>query len=208
MLSRIKRAFSTDRYMSSSVRQIQGMGNGAKARPFNYDRALSQFRHWAYAAAMLNANAVANVPLRLYVRNRSTSRKLFAVRPVSKSILRRLTGEYGDIPCMSSYRKAIEYGGDISEVIEPHPVTEVLRTVNAWQNGYELTLLRMFDLQITGNSYLYPINGPAGVPSEVWRMPPQWVKIIPSKTAFVDGYIYGDGTELEKRFPEIGRAHV
>lgn len=188
--------------MAASVREVLGMGKGAKPRPFNYDLALRQFRHWAYAAAMLNATAVANVPLRLYVRNRSTGRKLYATRPVPKSVLRRLHGESGDlIPSASVCRKAIEYGGDISEVIEPHPVTTVLQKVNGWQNGYELTLLRMFDLQITGNSYLYPIYGPAGVPAEVWRMPPQWMKIKPSTTAFIDGYIYGAGTELEKTFP-------
>jgi len=201
LYSIIKQAFSTDRYMAASVREVPGMGNGAKSRPFNYESALRQFRHWAYAAAMMNATAVANVPLRLYVRNRSTTKKLYGTRPVSKSVLRRLHGHGDELPSNSAYRKAVEFGGDISEVVEIHPAMQVLQTVNGFQNGYELSLLRMFDLQITGNSYLYPIYGPAGVPSEVWRMPPQWVKIIPDKVNFIEGYTYGAGTEMEKTFP-------
>ncbi len=195
-----KQASSTSNLFGAEV--LPGYGShGAKARPFNAEMALKEFRHWAYAAAMLNANAVANVPLRLYARNRSTATKLFGTRaltPLAKAQMRE--SMYRDSSA-SVRRKAIEFGGDIVEVVEPHPVLEVLRTVNGWQNGYELTLLRMFDLQITGNSYMHPVYSGANVPAEVWRMPPQWVKIIPDKDRFIRGYLFGASTEVEKDFP-------
>jgi len=192
-----KQAGTPSAYHGASY--VAGYGNGAKPRPFNYDAALRQFRHWAYAAAMLNASAVANVPLRLYARNRSTTRKLYATRALKKHEVARLHGAAGEMPSLGAYRKAIEFGGDIVEVVEPHPALEVLRKVNPWQNGYELTLLRLFDLQITGNSYLHAVYG-GPVPTEAWRMPPQHVRIIPDKTRFIAGYSYGANTELERTF--------
>lgn len=199
LIDRIKLAFSPQRYIEASMRELLGIGNGAKPRPFNPDAALRQFKHWAYAAAMMNATAVADVPLRLYARNRSTTRKLYATRKLSQ---RTLAGMLDGMQYHSDRvrAKAAEFGGDIVEVVEPHPALQVLQRVNPWQNGYELTILRMLDLQIAGNSYLHPIYGAAGVPEQLWRMPPQWVKIIPDKASFVGGYTYGAGTEIEKRF--------
>jgi HK97 family phage portal protein len=197
LLDRIKAFANPTSYFQASSRELMGIGKGAKPRPFNYEAALKQFRHWAYAAAMMNATAVANVPLRLYVRNSSTSRKLFTTRTLKRSEIDRLHGTMEGSP---ANRKAVEFGGSIAEVIEPHPALEVLRKVNGFQNGYELTLLRMFDLQITGNAYLLPVYGAAGVPEQVWRMPPQWTKVIPDPQTFVRGYTYGASQDGEKEF--------
>lgn len=185
---RIKAFINPREYIAASMRKMSGIGNGPKPRPFNYEAALRQFRHWAYAAAMLNATAVANVPLRLYVRNRSSAKRLYETRPL-KRWEKTLLADDAHGPAVR--RKVAEFGGDVSEVIEPHPAIEVLRKVNGFQNGYELTLLRMFDLQITGNSYLLPIYGAAGVPDQVWRMPPQWTKVVPDKASWIRGYKYG-----------------
>jgi phage portal protein BeeE len=93
--------------------------------------------------------------------------------PVTREVKRHLSGR-GEFACSSSVaRKVATFAGDLEEIIEPHPALRVLQTVNPWQNGYELTVLRMVDLQSTGNSYLYVVDGGAGVPEQLWRLPSQ-----------------------------------
>lgn len=195
---------SADRYLDASVSVIEGSGTkGAKARPFRQDLAVRSFGSWIYAAAMLNANAFASVPIRLYVRSRS-GRKLFRTRAVPKSKFRYLAGDYGNRkirPSRSVMTKVAEYGEDFEEVTEPHPALKVLAGANEWQNGYELSVLRSLYWQVTGNAYIHPIMDSAmGVPAELWVMPSQWTKIIPSRTEFIAGYVYGRNAAEELKF--------
>jgi HK97 family phage portal protein len=197
----IKAAFSPRPYFDAGMRLMDGYGTfGAKNRPFNYEIAVRHFNHWAYAASMLNANAVANVPRRLYVRKKPGATKLYRTQPVNPRTKAYLLGASADLPSRSVVNKVQTLGGDIEEVVENHPAIATLRTANPWQNGYELDVLRLIDLQATGNSYLHYIMGPAGVPDQVWRMPSQSVKIIPSKERYIDGYVYGKDSATEKKF--------
>lgn len=185
ILANLKAAFSTAQFFAASV--MDGFGtNGARARPFNADLAFRQFSHWAYAAGMLNANAVANVCLRLYARQRSGS-SLYQTRKLKSHELKAISFHASN----SVRRKIAEFGSDVVEVTEPHPILEVQRTVNGQQNGYELTVLRMIDLQFTGNSYQYLVSNNLSVPSEIWRMEPQKTSIISDKKSWVKGYVYG-----------------
>lgn len=197
----VEKATTSLPYVQSSVRIIEGYGlHGAKPRPFAYEQAIRQFNHWAYAAAMLNANAVASVPRRLYVRKRK-GRKLYETRPVGKFAQRYLQGGYSaSQPCQSVVRKAVEFGGDYEEVVEPHPALGVLQRVNPWENGFDHTSLLVIDLQITGNAYEHIVTGPLGVPREIWRMPAQWVQIKPSRTQVIESYIYGALIGIAKPF--------
>ncbi len=198
-----RKAASAQPYFEAAGRILEGYGtNKAKPRPFNADAALKQFNHWAYAAANFNANAVANVSRRLFVRTQPGT-KNYRTRPVDARWKRYLLGQMGE-SCRPSTRvieKAVAFGGELQEVTDPHPAMQVLRTVNPWQNGYELDVLRMIDLQATGNSYLYVVDGSVGVPQELWRMPPQMTKVIPSKTLFIAGYNYGTPPDEERFSP-------
>ncbi len=182
---------------------MEGYGSkGQKPRPFNADAAIKQFNHWAYAAAMHNANAVANVPLRLYGRRRPGMKCRFQTRPILRQTRNALRGigEWANSKAVA--QKVATFAGDIEEIVEPHPALSVLQTVNPWQNGYELTVLRMVDLQATGNSYLYVVDSGAGIPGELWRMPSQWTTIKPSNTNFIAGYVYGTSPDEKLFAPE------
>lgn len=204
LIANIKAAFSNAAYLAASMREMSGIGNGPKPRPFNYDLAVREFHSWAYAAAMLNATAFASTPKRLYARQRSGVKSMYATKAVDKRTLKYLAGDRGIRPAHQVSVKVAEFGGDIVEVIEPHPALEVLRSVNANQNGYELEMLRSLDLQMTGNAYLLVVDGAFGVPGELWRMPPQWTKIVPDKTRFIGGYKYGSGgQEIDLRPDEV-----
>jgi len=201
----IAKANSPAEYFGASIRVWEGYGEkGAKPRPWHYEAAMRQYVGWCYAAAMIRASAMATVPLRAYTRRRP-GRKLYKTRPVTIQARRYLYGEaeHGKQPSDRAMRKAIEFAGDLEEVIEPLPILRLLQTVNPWQNGTELTILRSLDQQITGNHYTHVVNDPVlGTPAQLWRMPPQWVRIIPSRTEFVGGYLYGKGMDIEKTFAE------
>ena len=58
----------------------------------------------------------------------------------------------------------------------------------------------MIYLQATGNTYLAVVDGGLGIPFELWRMPPQFTKIVPSKSNFIASYEYGHAEQDKKRF--------
>lgn len=198
----IKAIFRSDRYMRASIRMLEGTGGlGAKPRPFDQRAAVDRFNSWVYAAAMLNAQAVAAVPLRLYVRRRSGV-KLFKSRHASRGTQSYLRGERSDNvrPSATTLRKVTQWGDQLEVVTGRHPLLELLATVNPYFNGFELTVLRMLYLQLTGNCYVHPVMDRAlRRPDQLWIMPSQWTHIVPSRERFIDGYVYGQ-VSCERQF--------
>ncbi len=135
--------------------------------------------------------AFAAVPLRLYVRRRASSQKHYQTSPVAHRRKSYLAGEADQRPSASVIRKVAALGADYEEVTEQHPAIALLSTVNSWQNGFELSCLRALYWQVTGNAYIHPVLGSLGVPQELYLLPSQWVQIIPSRTDFIAGYVYG-----------------
>jgi phage portal protein BeeE len=202
--SPIKAIFqSSERYLRSSIRVLEGSGPlGAKPRPFDHRAALERFNSWVYAAAMLNAQAIAAVPLRLYVRSRKGT-ELFKSRPVSRSVKSYLCGERCDQlhPSPSVMSKIAQWGNQLNVVTDRHPLLDLLTNVNSYFNGFELTVLRMLYLQMTGNCYLHPVMDPdLQRPRELWIMPSQWTQIVPSREQFIAGYVYGQTIEQRQFF--------
>lgn len=184
---------SHEAYMRGTVQVIDGYGSRQpRSRPYRQDQAVKSFGGWVYSLAMLNAQAFARVPLRLYARKRNAGHKsLFATRKLNRKRWRYLTGYGKDQPSTAVMRKIAEFGDDFEEVTEPHPALRLLGTVNPWMDGFQLSVLRMLYLQITGNSYLtYTVDG-LGTPNELLLMPSQWTSVIPGREEFISGYEYG-----------------
>lgn len=200
LLARIKAAFSNERWMRSTMTVLRG--EEAKRAPFSQTAAVSAYRSWIYAAANLNAVAVASQPLRLYVKNRSAGTKLWNTRKASRRTKAYLSGSLEQIPSRYAMTKAAEYGDDYEVVEDSHPILTLLSKVNAYQNGFDATVLRVLFGELTGNAYLHPvIDEKRGIPVELWTMPSQYVEIIPGQQAgdpFIKGYRYG-ATEEQKR---------
>lgn len=188
------------KWLSTSMSLVRGQ-DGAKRPDFNYRNAVQLYRSWIYAAASLNAVAVASVPLRLYVRTDGAGEKLFRSRAVSRRQKAYLAGDARQAPSARVLRKAAEFGDEYEVVTESHPVLDLLNKVNPYMNGFDATVLRILWGELTGNAFFHPVIDRAlGVPVELWPMPPQWTEIVPGKTEFIDGYLYGASREQRKAF--------
>lgn len=194
---------NADRFQGATV--LPGMGAGPKPRPFRQDLAVRRFSDWVYAGVLLNAQATSAVPLRLYARKRQGAKCLWRTRGVSVARKRYLTGEHRDYsvrPSTIVRQKLAEFGDDFEEVTEPHPALRLLNTVNDWQNGFELSLLKFILLQLAGNYYQHHVmSGPGRTPGELWVMVPHLTKIVPPKNPNdgpVDHYLYGRSEKAKK----------
>lgn len=186
-----KRQTSPDKYLASSVNVLSSGMFGAARPPFSQDRGVRAFRSWVYAAASINANAVAALPLRLYAKSTETPA---ATRGISRARKAYLLGDApGEArPSTTVLRKASYLGDDLEEVVGSHPVLDLLAQANPFLNGFDLAVLRILYGELTGNAYLHPVIDEAtGTPAELWPLGSQFVEVIPCEDEFIKGYVYG-----------------
>jgi len=195
-----KRQTTPDKYLGSSVNIVSGGQHGAQRAPFSQVAGIRSFRSWVYAAAQINANAVASLPLRLYAKKDAT--------PVGTRAIPRHRKAYlmGDArgeqrPAASVMRKAVAYGDDFEEVTGSHPITDLLARANPFLNGFDLSVLRVLYGELTGNAYLHPIiDEGTGLPAELWPLAPHYVEVIPCDDEFIKGYVYGVDSQHKQIF--------
>jgi len=172
----------------------------SKIQPTDFDRQVGAYRDTVFSCVNINATAMAGVPLRLYVAKGSKEKtfRLTETRPVGKQQRDYLFSEASLQPYL---RKAV----DIEEVID-HPFFDLMRNVNGFNNQFDLKELTTIFLELTGNGYWYlPRNG-LGVPSEVWVLYSQWMRVIPDPEEFIKGYLLERGMK-SVRFEESEVVH-
>jgi HK97 family phage portal protein len=202
LISRLK-AFLNDNPSKVLVGSSASLlGRDVKRPDFSHAAAVTHCRSWVYAAARLNAIAVASQPLRLYVRQRNGAKRLWNTRRTGRRTKAYLAGDLSQLPSRHAMTKAAEFGDDYEIVTENHPVLELLSKVNPYQNGFDATVLRVLYTELTGNAYLHPVlSNTTDVPVQLWTLPSQWVEIVPGDPRrgepFIRGYRYG-ATEPQK----------
>ena len=195
-----KRQTSPDKYLASSVNVVAGGQHGAIRAPFSPDRGVRAYRSWVYAAATINANAVAALPLRLYAKKDQSLLPTRAIERRRKAYLMG-DGQGEQRPSSSVMRKAAMYGDDFEEVVGPHPVLDLLGEANPFLNGFDLAVLRVLYGELTGNAYLHPVIDEAtGLPSELWPLASHYVEVIPDEDQFIRGYLYGQNAQMKQVF--------
>jgi HK97 family phage portal protein len=75
------------------------------------------------------------------------------------------------------------------EQINEHPFLDLMQNVNPFFNKFELWTLTIIYLEMTGNNYWWIPKGTLGIPTSIWNIPSQWMKIIPDEKEFIAGYI-------------------
>lgn len=121
-----------------------------------------------YACAMLNANGVARVPLRLYA---TTHRGQARPKCGTKALHRHHEALLRKSPAFSSLlRKAVE----IDEVVD-HPLLEALQDVNPDFDHNALIRHAVLSLDIVGSAYWFPEVNRLGVAVALWPLQAQYV---------------------------------
>lgn len=87
------------------------------------------------------------------------------------------------------YKKLKSNNGVDYEEITEHPFLDLMGSVNPFFNRFELWCLTVTFLELTGNAYWWLVKDPLGVPRAIWNIPAHWMKIVPSKTEFIAGYV-------------------
>lgn len=200
LLQRLKAVFDSSKVQAASGRSMI-VGGDAMRAPFDLRAGVKAYNSWIYAAANLNAVAVASTPLRLYIRKRSNRTKLWQTKEVSRATKAYLSGRARQMPSHCVMRKSASIGENYEEVVDSHPLLELLANVNPYQNGFDASVLRTLFGELTGNAFIHPVmDKRLKIPVELWTLPSQYVEIIPGKKSFIDGYMYGVDRQNRKRF--------
>jgi HK97 family phage portal protein len=155
-----------------------------KQRPTDYEALVNRYAGFVYRCASQNANTLASIPMRLYVKGRTAR---FPSKPVESRTVKYLE---------TALSKALD---DVSEILD-HPLLVALGDANSVMTGRELALLTHLYNELTGNAYWYLERGTLGIPSAIWPLMSQWVRIIPDEKQFVSGYLYGKTTAQQKAY--------
>lgn len=158
------------------------------ATELDFNSLIQAYRNWVYVCANKNATAVASVPLKLYVAKQAKTKiRGYPAKSVTKEkdVFLRSNPTLNDLDCV---RKAVE----IEEILE-HPFLQLMRNVNNFMNSFTLWEMTELYQELCGNAYWYVPTDGAGVPQEIWPMPPQNMKIVPDKEKFISGYKFMKG---------------
>ncbi len=79
--------------------------------------------------------------------------------------------------------------------IDKHPLIDLLNYVNPFQTGHELFELSQINLDLVGECFWIVNRNRAGIPGEIWCVPPNRMKVVPSDEKFIAGYVYEWGNQ-------------
>ena len=157
-------------------------------RPKTDEDFIRAFTSWVYICVKANAQAVASVPLRMYVAKRDASSKLIV--PTRKLDRHQKAWIQGRAVHSSYIRKAT----DIEE-IEEHPFLTLMDDVNPYHNARDLKELTVMFMDLSGTAYWWLVKDGHSVPKEVFVIPSQLIKPVygESYANIVDHYEYQCG---------------
>jgi HK97 family phage portal protein len=194
ILNRLRAAFSAKGLADIVNATISPLGLRSHFRQYGRDpqvdvqKLVRNYLGWTYACASLNAAGVAQTPLRLYATRatgQSRAKAYAAPRPVDKARLEyiRRSATIGKMPQVATAEEI--------EEITVHPLLDLLRNINRHNNGYETMELTSILLDLTGKAFWHVQIGPGGVPTEIWFLRSQWMRIVPDAKQFISAYKYG-----------------
>jgi len=150
---------------------------------------LERYGFWVQRCVMLNAQAAACVPYKLFsVRGkvlRGYRTKGAECKPPSAAMRAYLEGR---TPLRPSAALLKNVRGRMEELTEipSHPLLDLLDDINQWSDGYAFRESLYADLQIYGRSFTHNVNN-----QQLWRIPPHIVEVVPHPVNFVDFFKVG-----------------
>jgi HK97 family phage portal protein len=152
------------------------------------EKLIKKIRGWSYTCITKNAQACAQVPLRLYqVKGTSSGSK----RKTANVELSRRKFLHTKLAERIS-------GSDQIEEVTDHPILDLLRQVNPEQNAFELKEILVRYLEAIGVSYWHLERGMGDDVINIWPLMSQYVTVVPKTTNGIAFYLYGMGTNKIK----------
>jgi HK97 family phage portal protein len=150
---------------------------------------IEAFTSWVFICVKLKGQAVASVPMKLYVAKEKRGQKFknTETKPVSKQRLKWLYSNEG----LESWLTKAE---EIEEVTD-HVFLTLMREVNPWNNRRDLWETTSMFLDLTGEAYWYLPKTGLQVPARIWVIPSQFMTPKRGKTLeeAIDHYEYRRG---------------
>lgn len=81
-------------------------------------------------------------------------------------------------------------GEDKQEIDPDHPLQVLLRRVNPWWTGIDLWRLTSMHLDLWGSSFWALERGTGGLPTEIWPLRPDRVRIVADEQRYVREFVY------------------
>lgn len=165
---------------------LEFMTRYGKVPDVSQEALVRKYWGWVHACANVSATRFATTPLKLYASRGKgeTVVKNFSAKPVGREqsawLRKRLSKSLENVA-----------GAEDFEELEEHPLLDLLLHVNDQENGFEMKELTCLMLDLTGNAYWMLERDRLGVPTKLFVLRSQWVRIIPDRQKFVGGYWYG-----------------
>ena len=169
-------------------------------KPKSKEEALSYFTSWVYICTKLNAQAVASVPMRLYVAKENAGGKVYyPTRSIDASRRKWLHSRAGLEPFLTKSR-------EVEELLD-HPFLDLMRTVNPYHNSRDMRELTTMYGDLAGEAYWLVVRDKKlGYPVEIWPIPAQFMSPIygESLAEAIKGFLYKRGsTEIVIPYEDV-----
>jgi HK97 family phage portal protein len=169
---------------------------------------LHAYKGLIYAVTNIRANALGELPLRVYLMKETTEKSAFSTRSYSHPLM--VTREVSRKRKDYIFSKAIpgsrlSAAVDLEEVVK-HPLTELLHNVNGHINGFDLIHLTSAGMDLEGNTYWLLLRNGLDVPAAIFVLRAEYMSIVPDKDNFIKEYIYKRGT-VEIHYPAEDIVH-
>lgn len=109
---------------------------------------------------------------------------LYSTSGAVYSCIKRRADAYSR-PILKVYRNK---DGKIEELLD-HPLRHLLDRVNPFWTRIQLWRQTETDLLWHGNAF-WGLEKDGKQPGEIWRMRPDWMKVVPDRKAYIKGYLY------------------
>ncbi len=165
---------------------LEWMKRFGKMPDVSQEALVRKYWGWVYMCAQVSAQRFASTPLKLYAsRGKGESYvKNFKAHKVDRKQAAWLKKRVGkSLPQVA--------GAEDFEELEEHPLLDLLQNMNDQENSYEVRALTCTMLDLTGDGYWYTEKDKLGVPSKIFVLRSQWVRIVPDRDKFIGEYIYG-----------------
>lgn len=194
MYRELKEAVNLARLFRATLSPFDIIHNRGKPQPKDYNSLIARNKSWVYTAASRNSVEVAQVAMRLFVTTGKNDRKPRV--PTAK-----IHKSHEDYLRKSSVLAPYISKSVVIEEVTEHPFLRLMKKPNPHTTNFILKELLEYDQELTGDAYIYVVRDNLGIPIQLWRLPSQYVTIVPGQgDEFIKGYIYGKSRDKQIAF--------